>query len=42
MMYIEERMLYLTENGEYVPTRRQQIGAAMQRKQRQEAYRAEH
>lgn len=42
MRYIEERMPYLTENGEYVPTRRQQISAAMQRKQRQEAHRDEH
>jgi len=41
MMYIEERMPYLTEEGEYVPTRRQQISAAMRRKQ-QEAHRAGH
>lgn len=42
MLYIEERMPYLTENGESVPTRRQQISAAMQYRQRREAGRAGH
>lgn len=41
-MYIEERMPYLTENGEYVPKRSQQISTAMRYKQRREAGHAGH